>query len=122
MNIKSSFLETISWNSKGLVPAIVQCAETQRVLMFAWMSRESLLRTIKEQRTVFWSRSRGELWFKGDTSGSVQQVREIKIDCDNDCLLIKVKQLGTGACHTGRETCFFRILDNDGNDWYEERN
>ena len=122
MNIKSSFLETISWNSKGLVPAIVQCNETQRVLMFAWMSRESLLRTIKEQRTVFWSRSRGELWFKGDTSGSVQQVREIKIDCDNDCLLIKVKQLGTGACHTGKETCFFRILDNDGNDWYEERN
>ena len=95
-----------------MVPAIIQDHKTQQVLMFAWMNSESLSRSIQEGRTVFWSRSRQELWAKGETSGAVQNIKEISLDCDEDCLLIKVEQLGSGACHTGRPSCFYRSLQN----------
>jgi phosphoribosyl-AMP cyclohydrolase len=98
----------VVFNSDGLVPAIVQCATTHEVLMMAWMSRESLALTFAEGRTVFWSRSRSELWRKGDTSGDRQFVRRAWYDCDGDTLLFEVDQEGRGACHTGERSCFFR--------------
>jgi len=101
-------LAEISWNDDGLVPAIVQERGTGDVLMLAWMNEESLRRTLEEGRTVFWSRRRGELWRKGDTSGDRQWVREAYYDCDGDTLLLVVEQEGRGACHTGAHSCFFR--------------
>lgn len=107
--------ESVRWDENGLVPAIVQDAVRGDVLMLAWMSRESLAHTLREGRTVFWSRSRGELWRKGETSGNVQRVREVRLDCDGDALLLAVDQAGRGACHTGRRSCFFQALaDGDG--------
>ena len=107
--------ESVRWNEAGLVPAIVQDAVRGDVLMLAWMSRESLALTLREGRTVFWSRSRGGLWRKGETSGNVQRVRAVRLDCDGDALLVAVDQAGGGACHTGRRSCFFRPLgDGDG--------
>ena len=103
-------LAAVTWNSDGLAPAIVQEAETGRVLMLAWMNEESLRRTLAEGRTVFWSRSRSELWRKGDTSGDRQWVREAYYDCDGDTLLFVVEQEGQGACHTGERSCFFRAF------------
>jgi phosphoribosyl-AMP cyclohydrolase len=103
-------LAAITWNADGLVPAIVQEHGTGRVLMLAWMNEESLLRTLAEGRTVFWSRSRSELWRKGDTSGDRQWVREAYYDCDGDTLLFVVEQEGRGACHTGERSCFFRAF------------
>ena len=94
--------------SNGLVPVVAQDAESGAVLMLAWMNEESLRRTLEEGRTVFWSRSRGELWRKGDTSGDRQWVREAYYDCDADTLLFVVEQEGAGACHTGEHSCFFR--------------
>ena len=109
--------QPVRWNADGLVPAIVQDAVRGDVLMLAWMSRESLALTLEEGRTVFWSRSRGEIWRKGDTSGSVQRVRDIRLDCDGDTVLVTVDQAGAGACHTGRRSCFFQTLENrDGED------
>ena len=107
-------LESVRWNDDGLVPAIVQDAVRGDVLMLAWMSRESLALTLREGRTVFWSRSRGELWRKGETSGSVQRVREVRLDCDGDALLVAVDQAGSGACHTGRRSCFFLPFEDGG--------
>ena len=101
-------LDAVTFNADGLVPAIAQEASTGEVLMMAWMNAESLARTFAEGRTVFWSRSRQELWRKGDTSGEAQFVREAFYDCDGDTLLFKVIQHGRGACHTGARTCFFR--------------
>jgi len=101
-------LDGVRYGPDGLVPAIVQEAETGQVLMMAWMSPESLRLTLAEERTVFWSRSRQELWRKGDTSGEVQRVREAYFDCDADVLLFVVDQEGGGACHTGAHSCFFR--------------
>lgn len=101
-------LEAVRFNADGLVPAIVQEQGTGMVLMMAWMSEESLRRTLDEGRTVFWSRSRQELWRKGDTSGDRQFVREAYYDCDGDTLLFVVEQEGEGACHTGERSCFFR--------------
>jgi phosphoribosyl-AMP cyclohydrolase/phosphoribosyl-ATP pyrophosphohydrolase/phosphoribosyl-AMP cyclohydrolase len=101
-------LDGVRYGPDGLVPAIVQEAETGQVLMMAWMSPESLLLTLAEERTVFWSRSRPELWRKGETSGEVQRVREAYYDCDADVLLFVVDQEGGGACHTGAHSCFFR--------------
>ena len=101
-------LALVSFNADGLVPAIVQEAGSGRVLMMAWMNEESLRRTFAEGRTVFWSRSRKELWRKGDTSGDRQFVREAFYDCDGDTLLFVVEQEGRGACHTGEFSCFFR--------------
>ena len=101
-------LATVKYNSDGLVPAIAQCIETGDILMMAWMNAESLAMTFAEGRMVYWSRSRSELWRKGDTSGDRQFVREAYYDCDGDTLLFKVLQEGKGACHTGERTCFFR--------------
>jgi phosphoribosyl-AMP cyclohydrolase len=100
----------VRWNDDGLVAAIVQERGTGEVLMFAWMNEESLRRTLEEGRSVFWSRSRQELWRKGDTSGDRQWVHEVAYDCDGDALLVVVDQEGEGACHTGARTCFFRTF------------
>jgi phosphoribosyl-AMP cyclohydrolase len=101
-------LSAIQFNADGLVPAIVQEAGSGDVLMMAWMNQESLELTLREGRTVFWSRSRAELWRKGATSGNVQLVREAYYDCDGDVLLFVVEQEGGAACHTGSHSCFFR--------------
>lgn len=105
---EASWTDAVRWNEDGLAPAVVQDAVRGDVLMLAWMNRESLALTLREGRTVFWSRSRGELWRKGEASGQVQRVRGVRLDCDGDALLIAVEQEGGGACHTGRRSCFFR--------------
>lgn len=107
-----SFLDNIAWNSDGLVPAIAQDAATGRVLMVAWMNAEALQLTVDENRAVYWSRSRNKLWRKGEESGHVQQIKELRLDCDNDVLIMLVEQLGGIACHTGRESCFYRVLED----------
>ena len=96
-----------NWNADGLIPAIAQDAHTGEVLMMAWMNDEALRLTIEEKRAVYWSRSRKQLWRKGETSGNVQELIELRLDCDGDTLLLKVNQRGDGACHTGRRHCFF---------------
>ena len=101
---------TVSWGADGLVPAIVQDAETGQVLMLAYVNAEALARTMETGETHFWSRSRNELWHKGETSGNIQRVEEIRLDCDGDALLMRVRPAGP-ACHTGRFSCFFRGLD-----------
>lgn len=106
-------LALVTYNEDGLVPAIVQEEGTGEVLMMAWMNAESLQRTFAEGRTVFWSRSRQELWRKGDTSGDRQFIREASYDCDGDTLLFVVEQEGKGACHTGNHSCFFRAFGPD---------
>jgi phosphoribosyl-ATP pyrophosphohydrolase/phosphoribosyl-AMP cyclohydrolase len=106
-----SILETVAWDERGLVPAIVQDAATGRVLMLAYMNREALARTLETGQTHFWSRSRQELWHKGATSGNVQHVREIRYDCDADTLLVQVDPAGP-ACHTGEVSCFYRVLSS----------
>jgi phosphoribosyl-AMP cyclohydrolase/phosphoribosyl-ATP pyrophosphohydrolase/phosphoribosyl-AMP cyclohydrolase len=103
-------LDAVAYNSDGLVPAIVQDEETKQVLMFAWMNREALQRTLETGRTWFWSRSRNEYWCKGETSGDRQYVRAAYYDCDIDVLLFVVEQEGRGACHTGERSCFFRAF------------
>jgi len=105
-----SWLEEVRWNEAGLVPAIAQDASTGRVLMVAWMNREALAETVASGRAVYWSRSRRRLWRKGEESGNVQRVREVRLDCDGDVILLQVEQLGGVACHTGRERCFYRVL------------
>jgi phosphoribosyl-AMP cyclohydrolase len=113
-NVPSSgWLDDISWNSDGLAPAIAQDHVSGEVLMMAWMNREALMLTARENRAIYWSRSRGKLWRKGETSGHVQQVQEIRLDCDADVILLKVEQLGGIACHTGRRSCFFSRLEQD---------
>ena len=101
----------VKFNPDGLVPAIVQEDTTGEVLMMAWMNQESLRLTVERRRTVFYSRSRQELWAKGDTSGDIQEVRSLHYDCDGDTLLVRVIQHGKGACHTGNRTCFFREIE-----------
>jgi phosphoribosyl-ATP pyrophosphohydrolase/phosphoribosyl-AMP cyclohydrolase len=101
--------EDLRFDERGLIPAVVQDAGDGTVLMVAWMNRESLQRTLDERRTVFWSRSRQELWRKGDTSGHVQHVEEVRADCDGDTLLVRVHQVGP-ACHTGARSCFHRSV------------
>jgi phosphoribosyl-AMP cyclohydrolase len=108
------WLEEIQWNTDGLVPAIAQDAESGDVLMLAWMSRESLALTLEQGEAHYWSRSRGRLWKKGEQSGHVQRIAEIRLDCDADALLLKVDQRAGIACHTGRRSCFYRAL-RDGN-------
>ena len=102
------WLNCIKWTENGLIPAIAQEAGSGRVLMMAWMNRESLERTVTTGEAVYWSRSRQQLWHKGETSGHVQKVRDIRLDCDNDVLLLEVEQVGGAACHTGRQSCFFQ--------------
>lgn len=110
ISVTDEELASIAWSTDGLVPAIVQERSTGQVLMLAWMNKEALRRTLSEGRSVFWSRSRRELWRKGDTSGDRQWVREVFYDCDADTLLLVVDQEGRGACHTGEHSCFFRSL------------
>lgn len=110
MSLDPVVIDDLTFDERGLIPAVVQDAENADVLMMAWMNRESIERTIAEGRTVFWSRSRRELWRKGDTSGHVQHVQELRVDCDADVLLVRVHQEGA-ACHTGERTCFFRTLE-----------
>jgi phosphoribosyl-AMP cyclohydrolase len=107
MQLNEITLKSIKWDASGLIPAIVQDAETRQVLMMAWMNPRALQKTLETGETVFWSRSRKALWHKGETSGNVQKVREILVDCDADTLLILVDPAGP-ACHTGEITCFYR--------------
>lgn len=106
------WLDQLKWDGDGLVPAIAQDHQSGAVLMLAWMNRQSLELTLEQQRAVYWSRSRQQLWFKGEESGHAQLLREIRIDCDADVVLLQVEQLGGIACHTGRRRCFFRVLKN----------
>jgi phosphoribosyl-AMP cyclohydrolase len=105
------YLDAIAWNADGLVPAVAQDATSGEVLMLAWMSRESLARTLATGEAVYWSRSRAQLWRKGETSGHLQKVVEIRLDCDADAVLLRVQQVGGIACHTGRRRCFFNLLE-----------
>ncbi len=111
-NVSSGFLDAIAWNTEGLVPVITQDADSGQVLMLAWMNREALARTVERGEAVYWSRSRKRLWHKGETSGHVQIVEDIRLDCDGDALLLSVRQQGGIACHTGRHRCFYRRLEN----------
>ena len=103
----------LKYDEKGLIPTIVQDVNNNEVLMLGYMNEESLKRTIEGGKTCFWSRSRQEFWTKGLTSGNVQNVKEIFYDCDSDTLLVKVEQVGSGACHTGNRTCFFRKIETE---------
>jgi len=107
-----TLLDDVCWNEQGLVPAIAQDCHSGEVLMLAWMNSDALAMTLREGRAVYWSRSRGALWRKGESSGHVQKVHELRIDCDADTVLLKVEQVGGIACHTGRRRCFFRRLEN----------
>jgi len=106
--------DAVQWNEQGLVPAIARDARSGAVLMLAWMNRAALEETVRSGYAVYWSRSRGRLWRKGETSGHRQRVREIRLDCDGDTLLLSVEQEGGVACHTGRRHCFYRRLEVDG--------
>lgn len=110
-----NWLEAIKWNDDGLVPVIAQDAEDGRVLMVAWMNREALQLTAQDNHAVYWSRSRQKLWHKGEESGNQQLIKEIRLDCDNDVIILQVEQKGGIACHTGRRSCFFQRLEN--NEW-----
>jgi phosphoribosyl-AMP cyclohydrolase len=110
-----SWLDAVQWDANGLVPVIAQEHDTGRILMFAWMNREALTLTNESKKAVYWSRSRSKLWRKGEESGHTQIVHEIRLDCDEDVVLIKVEQIGGIACHTGRHNCFFQKLEN--NQW-----
>jgi phosphoribosyl-AMP cyclohydrolase len=115
MNEPVAWINAVQWGADGLVPAIAQEAETGDVLMMAWMNREALARTAATGEAVYWSRSRGRLWHKGESSGHVQKVHEIRLDCDADVVLLKVTQAGHDpsiACHTGRHSCFFQRLQD----------
>jgi phosphoribosyl-AMP cyclohydrolase len=103
-----SYLDEVPWNGEGLIAAVAQDAGSGRVLTVAWMNREALQQTVDKQYAVYWSRSRQKLWRKGEESGNAQKVVEIRLDCDSDAVLLKVEQAGGIACHTGRESCFFR--------------
>jgi phosphoribosyl-AMP cyclohydrolase len=107
-------LDEVRWNADGLVAAIAQDATTHKVLTLAWMSRDALARTVDTREAHYWSRSRSRLWRKGESSSHVQRVREIRLDCDGDALVLVVEQEGGIACHTGHERCFFRRLGDDG--------
>ncbi|MBM3350797.1 MAG: phosphoribosyl-AMP cyclohydrolase [Betaproteobacteria bacterium] len=108
-----NWLDDVSWDANGLAPVIAQEHDTGSILMFAWMNREALQLSHKTRQAVYWSRSRGKLWRKGEESGHVQKIHEIRLDCDGDVILIKVEQVGGIACHTGRHDCFFRKLEQD---------
>lgn len=105
-----SWLESIKWDEQGLIPAIAQDYKTGRILMVAWVNQEALQLTVAEQRAIYWSRSRQKLWRKGEESGHVQVLHEIRLDCDRDVLVLQVEQKGGIACHTGRESCFYSVL------------
>lgn len=108
----SDWLDEVKWDSDGLVPAIAQDHKTGRLLMMAWMNREALALTVQENRAIYYSRSRQKLWRKGEESGHVQQLHEVRLDCDADVIVMQVEQIGGIACHTGRESCFYRVYEN----------
>lgn len=108
----NDWLDEINWNSDGLIPAIAQDYRSGRILMMAWMNRESLTLTVNEQRAIYWSRSRNRLWRKGEESGHVQKLHELRLDCDADVIVMQVEQIGGIACHTGRQSCFYRVLED----------
>lgn len=108
-----SWITDITFNEQGLVPAIAQDAETGDVLMVAWMNHNAVLETVKTGKGVYWSRSRKKLWRKGEESGHEQHVKEIRLDCDNDVILLRIDQIGGIACHTGRRSCFFKKLEGE---------
>lgn len=112
-----TWLDEIKWDENGLVPAIAQETGSGKILMMAWMNRESLALSVQESRAIYWSRSRNKLWRKGEESGHVQTIKDIRLDCDNDVVLLEVEQLGGIACHTGRHNCFYKQLNND--QWVE---
>ena len=107
-----SWLDEVPWNEHELVAVVTQDFSSGRILTVAWMNRDALQQTAETKQAVYWSRSRNRLWRKGEQSGNAQKVREIRIDCDADAILLKVEQVGGIACHTGRESCFFRKLEN----------
>jgi phosphoribosyl-AMP cyclohydrolase len=107
-----SWLDEVPWNGEGMITAVAQDAASGRILMVAWMNREALEQTVARKQAVYWSRSRNRLWHKGEESGHVQKVLEVRLDCDADAVLLKVEQTGGIACHTGRESCFFRKLED----------
>jgi phosphoribosyl-AMP cyclohydrolase len=109
--VTDNWLNKVNWSDDGLVPVVTQDATSGRVLMHAWMNRAALAETVKTGDAVYWSRSRRRLWRKGEESGHVQHVREVRLDCDEDALLLRVDQVGGVACHTGRESCFFLKLE-----------
>lgn len=111
------WLDDIKWTADGLVPVIAQETGSGKVLMLAWMNREALSLTVQEGRAIYWSRSRNQLWRKGEESGHVQLLKDIRLDCDNDVILLEVEQLGGIACHTGRHNCFYKQLQGD--QWVE---
>ena len=111
--MSTDFLEQVKWTQEGLVPAIAQDAKTGRVLMMAWMNRQALQETANSGHAVYWSRSRNALWRKGESSGHQQTVFEIRLDCDADVIVLQIEQTGGIACHTGRESCFYRVLKGD---------
>jgi len=115
--MNSNWLDTIKWDKDGLIPAIAQETGSGKILMMAWMNREALELTVQENRAIYWSRSRNKLWRKGEESGHVQTLKSLRLDCDNDVVLMEVEQLGGIACHTGRHNCFFKEL-KDGQ-WVE---
>lgn len=109
-SLDSAWLDGIKWDADGLVPAIAQDRHSQRILMVAWMNREALQLTAAEGRGIYWSRSRNKLWRKGEESGNVQIVHELRLDCDADVIILMIDQQGGIACHTGRQSCFYRVL------------
>ena len=113
--MSAKWLNKVKWDENGLVPVIAQQVGTNDVLMFAWMNREALAKTVELGEAVYWSRSRKKLWHKGEESGHIQKVHEIRLDCDEDVVLLKVEQAGGIACHTGRHSCFFQQLQGTGN-------
>lgn len=112
-------LDTVKYDSHGLIPAIAQDDVTGEILMMAWMNRESLEETVKTNRAVYFSRSRNKLWRKGEESGNYQEVKSIHTDCDADVILLRINQIGGAACHTGHRTCFFREVVEEGNSFKE---
>ena len=108
----TAFLDEVHWNADGLVPAIAQDADSGKILMMAWMNREALTLSAQEHRAVYWSRSRQKLWRKGEESGNIQHIRELRLDCDQDVILMQVEQVGGIACHTGRAHCFYQKLED----------
>jgi len=108
-----TWLNKVNWSEDGLVPAIAQDAESGEILMVAWMNREALKQTVERGEAVYWSRSRKKLWHKGEESGHTQKIKEIRLDCDEDVVLMKIDQAGGIACHTGRRSCFYQRLEKD---------
>ena len=107
----SDWINTVRWDLDGLLPVIVQDASSSKVIMFAWMNRETLEESIKQRKAIYWSRSRKQVWVKGEESGHYQNIEDMYLDCDNDVLLVKVRQEGGIACHTGRESCFYNRIN-----------